>query len=263
MFMTKFGDYFSIPRRKTASHHVSPHSPIWNGRPPASPTLISTISATKNSRGSWAGLLNSANVLQLVQGVHDSPRDPLSPSEGTSSPTASWARFSNRSFENGSPIPRHTGPRRDSGPTSTSKSWGETFSSSKGSVSFSEEHRLPARISGRATRQNSKQNVVVFHEQLLDDSNDTEPVLDKPVMESLVRHAEVYAEILFRWASDEICWASGLSIEQCYPYSNSYTKDLNCSRSSANAIHIGIAMPTPSVGSRYTSSAHTDNQVQE
>ncbi|KAK1232910.1 hypothetical protein PQX77_003923 [Marasmius sp. AFHP31] len=195
MFVSKFGDYFSIPRRNTASHRVSPHSPIWNGRPPPSPTHLPI---SNSSRGSWSNLLNAGNVRQLMRGVHDSPREPLSPS---ASPTTPWSHFPNRSHGSESPVPRHRGPRRDSNHTSVSKSWTETFSSSKGSVSFSEEHRLPARILGRTTRESRKSNTIVFLEQLHEDedSSESEPMLEKPVIDSLVRHTEVYAEILFRW----------------------------------------------------------------
>ncbi|KAF9266957.1 hypothetical protein L218DRAFT_857464 [Marasmius fiardii PR-910] len=199
MLMTRFGDYFSIPRRKSAAHRVSPISPIANVRGPASPILPSL---SNGARHPWPGLLNAGGIRQLVTDVQDSPKAPSSPSGAIPSITPPHTPLPIRGgalHEPDSPIPRHRGPRRDSALSSISKSWTDTFSSGKASVTFSsEEYRLPARVSGRTNKENRKQSTIVLHDQITKE-NETEHIFDKVVIELLLRHVEVYADILMRW----------------------------------------------------------------
>ncbi|KAG7093686.1 hypothetical protein E1B28_007344 [Marasmius oreades] len=196
MFMTRFGDYFSIPRRMSAVQRISPNSSIGSLRGPATPTQASSLNG---SRPPWSGLLNAGGV-RLVANVQDSPKAPLSPSGTMPSTTPPRTPFPIRGafHEPDSPIPRHGGLRKDSTLASISKSWTDTFSSGRASVSFSPEYRLPVRATERAKKENRKQGTIVFHEQLTEES-ETEHIFGRVEVDLLLRHVEVYADVLLRW----------------------------------------------------------------
>jgi len=146
-------DYFSLMKSTTVP---SPISPGWPRQlSPTIPALVSSLSSSNSSRGSWSSLFNTGSMQRFMNGVQDTFKEGLAtpgeilPSSARDTPgVLSRSERLPRSHDSPVPVPWKRRVRKDSGlysPVNVSKSWNEglTHPSKTLSPSFSVGHKRP------------------------------------------------------------------------------------------------------------------------
>ena len=134
-------DYFSLMKSTNVPSPVSPAA--WPRQPsPTIPALVSSLSSSNSSRGSWSSLFNTGSMQRFMNGVQDTLKEGLgTPGEVPSSArdiqgrdiqgalSRSVERFSrNQDLHSPAPGQRRRRVRKDSAlysPANVSRSWNE------------------------------------------------------------------------------------------------------------------------------------------
>ncbi|KAG2145097.1 hypothetical protein DEU56DRAFT_978948 [Suillus clintonianus] len=203
-------DYFSLVRRK--GPRAGALSPGWprlsSTSPTAPPLMISSLSMSNSSRGSWSSLFNTGSMRQFMSGVQESISTPLSidtlqlPTR-TPMPMPSPLPGSESAGSVVLRLPNLDTPRRRKGSTlmaPISKSWSDT------SVLATPAPAAPLSPAVHGRRPTFSQVISpkqVIHEKRL--VIEEEPIEEKPaaydqqILSQFKCHVLAYAEMLFRW----------------------------------------------------------------
>ncbi|KAG0709286.1 hypothetical protein DFH29DRAFT_887529 [Suillus ampliporus] len=207
---TPEGDYFSLARRKDP--RVAALSPGWPRLPSSSPTapplMISSLSMSNSSRGSWSSLFNTGSMRQFMSGVQESISTPLSidtlqlPTR-TPMPMPLALPGSESTGSVVLRLPNLDSPRRGKGSSlmsPVSKSWSDT------SVLATLAAAAPISPAGHARRPTFSQVIIpkqVIQEKRLvvveEDIEEKPAAYDQQTLAQYKCHVLAYAEMLFRW----------------------------------------------------------------